>query len=534
MVFVSGNQGRLYTRRLDQSKATELPGTDGATFPFFSPDGQWVGFKSGTMLNKISVEGGAVVRLADLGSFLGGSWGADDNIIVGGRAKGLLQVPARGGAPITVLETPPGESNYALPQVLPGGKAVLFVNSTSDPNTDAIEVFSFADRRRKTLVRGGANPYYLPSGHLIYTNQAALFAIPFDVNKLETRGTAMPILDDVATFPGTAGGADLSFAQNGALIYRRGGAVGASQVIHWTDATGQREPLLAKPGAYFYPRISPDGKRLVFVELGQGTAGGDLWVYDLQRDAMTRLTFGGNAYYPVWSPDARYVVFSDALKGIYWTRADGAGQPQPLTQSKNSQIPWSFTPDGKWLAYFDSNAGKYQIWTLLLETQDGQLKAGKPEQFLNSQFVDIVPEFSPDGRWLAYASNASGNYEVYVRAFPPPASGQAGQWQISNGVGARSQTVHPVWSRSGRELIYLKGDQLMAVSYSVNGDSFVAEKPRVWIDKLGGTYWDLAPDGKRVAVLTPVAAAGETPKPDHEVVLLLNFFDELRRRVPVK
>jgi serine/threonine-protein kinase len=174
-----------------------------------------------------------------------------------------------------------------------------------------------------------------------------------------------------------------------------------------------------------------------------------------------------------------------------------------------------------------------QIWTLPLEAQDGHLKAGKPEQFLKSQFDDAGPAFSPDGHWLAYLSDVSGKYEVYVRAFPPPASGQASQWQISNSGGTRLPPMGPVWSRNGQELIYGAGDRLMMVSYSVNGDSFVPEKKRVWIDKLGGTHWDLAPDGKRVAVVTPLATL-ETPKPDHEVVLLENFFDELRRRVPAK
>jgi serine/threonine protein kinase len=523
LVYVSRNPQRLYTRRLDQSKAAELLGADNPDWPFFSPDGQWVGFfVSGGKLSKISVQGGAVVPLADVGPYAGGSWGADGNIIIGGAINGLVRVPASGGAPTTILEVAPGDSEYMLPQILPGGKAVLFENRTQDRNTDSIEVFSFADRRRKTVVRGGANPYYLPSGHLIYTKSATLFAIPFDLHRLETRGAAVPILDDLA-YLSLTGGVDLHFAQNGAVVYRSGGAIGASEMrtIQWIDGAGKREPLLAKPGDYCCPVISPDGKRLVLI--------GDqnVWVYDLQRDAMTRLTFEGENTTPAWSPDGKYVVFSETRKGIYWTRADGAGQPQPLTRSKNIQFGASLTPDGKRLAY-QENAGKYQIWTLPMEAQDGQWKAGKPEQFLKDQFNDAVPAFSPDGHWLAYLSDASGKYEVYVRAFPPPASGQAGQWQISNN-GARG----PVWSRNGRELFYGSGDQLMAVSYSVNGNSFVAEKPRVWIDKLGGNWWDLAPDGKRVAVVTPVTST-ETPKPDHEVVLLLNFFDELRRRVPVK
>ena len=540
LVYVSGKPSRLFTRRMDQSKANGLPGTDDADHPFFSPDGQWVGFFSGrygTKLNKISVEGGAVVPLADLGAFssfgdTGGSWGADGNIIVGIGNRGLFRVPASGGALTTILELAPGELDYDLPQILLGGKAVLFENLTgANRNTFSIEAFSFADRRRKILVRGGTNPYYLPSGYLIYTNDATLFAISFDVNRLETRGTAVPILEDVAYYL-PPGGADLTFSQTGALIYRRGGAIGAPQMstIQWLDGAGKREPLLAKPGDYSNPRISPDGTRLALI------ADQNIWVYDLRRDAMTRLTFEHDAIVgypmdydvPVWSPDGRFVVFSEANKGIYWTRANGAGQPQPLTHSKNIQIPWSFTPDGKRLAYYEF-AGKGQIWTLPLERQDGQLNAGKPEQFLKSQSNDLTPAFSPDGHWLSYESDASGRYEVYVRAFPPPASRQAGQWQISN----TGTLAGPAWSRNGRELIYLSGDQLMAVSYSINGDSFVAGKPRVWIGKPGGTGWDLAPDGKRVAVVTPVTAP-EALKPEHEVVLLLNFFDELRRRVPLK
>jgi Tol biopolymer transport system component len=211
---------------------------------------------------------------------------------------------------------------------------------------------------------------------------------------------------------------------------------------------------------------------------------------------------------------------------MFQARADGAGQPQALTQSKTSQIPWSFTPDGKRLAYYEI-AGNRQIWTVRLEEQGGQLKAGKPEQFLKSSFNDRAPSFSPDGRWLAYQSDESGKDEVYLRAFPPPSSGQAGKWQVSN-----SGDTAPRWSRTGHELMYQAGDQIMAASYTAKGDAFVAEKPRVWLAKLGGTDWDLSPDGKRVAVVTPEGTA-EGPKQEHEIVMLLNFFDELRRKVPV-
>jgi serine/threonine-protein kinase len=285
----------------------------------------------------------------------------------------------------------------------------------------------------------------------------------------------------------------------------------------------RREPLQAKPSVYQNASLSPDGKRVALV-VGEG--GQDVWVYDLQRDTMTRLTSGGSNSYPRWSPDGQSVVFASTGTGIVKTRADGAGQPHALTQSKAFQFPGSFTPDGKRLAYVEI-AGNMQIWTVPVEDQGGQSKAGKPELWLTSSFNSREPVFSPDGRWLAYQSSETGKYEVYVRAFTPLSSGPGGKWQISSSGG-----VAPRWSRNGPELMYQSGDQVMAARYTVQGDAFVAEKPRVWIAKLGGTLVDVARDGRRVAVLAPVVSA-DALKQDHEVVILQNFFDELRRRVPV-
>jgi serine/threonine-protein kinase len=533
LVYASGTPPTLFTRRLDQSKATELHGTQGAVRPFFSPDGQWVGFYSAGKLNKISVEGGAVVTMADLPNLFGVSWSEDGSILVSDR--NLLRIPAAGGTPETLTPVGKGELLLALPHLLPGGKAVLFENVASpDPDTINSEVLTLADRHRKVLARGAISPRYVATsgtiGHLIYVNKATLFAIPFDPEKLETRGTAVPVLDDVAySRTGGDGQFDVSPAPagHGTLVYRRGagGGAPAMNTLQWVDPTGKREALLAKPGFYSNPILSPDGKRLaLLVTEGGGT---DVWVYDPQRDAMTRLTFGGAQYFsPVWSPDSQHIVFaSRGNNGIFQARADGASQPQALLQSQTLQVPWSFTPDGKRLAFVELG-GTTQIWTVPLEDQASQLKSGKPEQFLKSSFGDQAPAFSPDGRWLAYASNESGRPEVYVRAFPPPSSGQGGKWQISN-IGG---TV-PRWARNGRDLVYRSGDQIMAASYTVKGDTFVSDKPRVWIAKLGGTAYDLAPDGKRVAVLTPTQAA-EAPKQEHEVVFLQNFFDELRRKAP--
>jgi Tol biopolymer transport system component len=545
-----GSRPKLFIRKLDQPKATELPGTDGAAGPFFSPDGQWVGFSTGApgKLAKISVEGGAVVPLNETGG--AASWGEDGAIVFGGFPKGLLRIPPGGGAPTPVTE-PANEFVHWAPQILPGGKAVLFLvfGATPDVDTATIEAVTLGDHRRKVLARGGVSPHYLPTsggaGHLVYNNKGTLFAVPFDPDKLETHGTAVPVLDDVAFDP-IAGLGQFAFSStpsgHGSLVYRRGSGAGAASgmsTLQWRDpdapiappsrdsnGAANKNTLSPKPGLYTVIRFSPDGKRLA-VEVREG-GDQDIWVYEWQRDTWTKLTFGKGFYIePVWSPDGRYIVFGSFSSGMFWTRADGAGQPQPLIHSKSIQGPLSFTPDGKRLAYFEDDPSS-QIWTVPIEDTGGQWKAGTPERFLTTKFADVDPMFSPDGHWLAYMSNESGKNEVYVRTFPQPASGQGGKWVISTTGGQ-----NPVWSRNGRELLYQAGDQIMSVSYTTKGDSFVPDKPRVWLAKLGGTQWDLAPDGKRIAVVTPMSTP-ETPKADHEVVFLQNFFDELRRRAPLR
>jgi eukaryotic-like serine/threonine-protein kinase len=286
---------------------------------------------------------------------------------------------------------------------------------------------------------------------------------------------------------------------------------------------------LANPGIYKRPRLSPDGRRLALSRT-EGSSN-DIWVCDWQRDSLTRLTFGGGSYdYPAWSPDGRYVAFQ-TTDGISWTRADGAGKPQALTQSKNLQLPWSFTPDGKRLAFMEvSTATGFDIWTLPLESGGAGLRAGKPEPFLQTPSDERQPSFSPDGRWLAYSSSESGMFQVYVRAFPE----KGGTWQVSDGGG-----VYPEWSRNGRELFFSTEDnRIMVAGYTAKGDSFVPDKPRVWSEKRVGTTpfnpnYDLSPDGKRIAALMPPDAP-EVRNAQNHVIFLQNFFDEVRRRAPAQ
>ncbi len=342
---VYASKGRLFTRRLDQPDAKELPGTEAIYPPFFSPDGQWIAFQAQEKLQKIPVEGGAAIPLCDSHILSGGSWGEDGNIIAnltGG--GGLSRIPSTGGPPTPFTELAPQEFAHYFPQILPGGKAVLFTRSVvglGQTGALRIEVVSPADRHRKVLVQRGAYGRYLATsnraGYLTYVDQGTLFAVPFDLNTLEIRGDPLPVLEGVATSPNGFAWFDVS--RNATLVYRTGGATRGAKVIQWLDAAGNTQPLLAKPGAYSRPRFSPDGQRLA-IELGDGS-NHDIWTYDWQRDTMSRVTFGFGAL-PVWTPDGRYIAFSGPIgSGMFWTRADGAGKPQSLTHSKNVQFPTS-------------------------------------------------------------------------------------------------------------------------------------------------------------------------------------------------
>ena len=279
-----------------------------------------------------------------------------------------------------------GEIAFTNPQILPGGKAILFSAYTAlNPDAASVEVMTLADRHRKTAARG-TSPRYLATsngaGYLVYTNRATLFAIPFDLSKLETHGTAVPILDDIAYGIGFGTG-QMDFSRTGTLVYRRNGVETGLLTVVWLEGTAKTEPLLAKPGVYSRPSLSPDGRRLA-LDVNDGPLV-DIWVYDWPRDTMTRLTFSGRAENAVWTPDGRYIVFMTIGAGMAVTRSDGAGKPQPLIQSTHIQTPWSFTPDGKQMAYADIDSKtSFDLWTVPLESDGAALRAGKPQVFLQT------------------------------------------------------------------------------------------------------------------------------------------------------
>src|SRR5665213_2002020 len=321
----AGGTPRLFVRRFDQPKPTELPGTQGANSPFFSPDGQWIGFSANGKLNKISVEGGAAVPLAESQTSTGGSWSEDGNIFTANLLKGLFRIPSAGGAATSVADTN-GELTFLAPQILPGGKSVLIsiYPALNDPDRASIEVLSLSDHRRKPVAQGGTSARYLATsnkaGYLVYANRSTLFAVPFDLGNMEKRGTPIPVLDDVGFHP-TTYESQFDVSRAGTLVYRKASAAtNGMSTIQWVDAAGKRTPLAAKAAGYGDAHLSPDGKRLASTVIAAGTE--DIQVYDLQRETWTNLTFGSGRFYfePAWTPDGGSIVFG-SVSGISWARA---------------------------------------------------------------------------------------------------------------------------------------------------------------------------------------------------------------------
>jgi Tol biopolymer transport system component len=533
----AGGRQMLATRLLNQPKATPMSGTEAGTAPFFSPDGQWVGFVADGKLKKVAVQGGAPISFPDVSAARGASWGDDGNIVVMGQATLLYRVPSAGGTPQPLSKLAPGEATHRWPQVLPGSQAVLFTASSSNNDFEEanIEVLSLKTGQVKILQRGGYFGRYLPGprsqGYLVYLHQGTMFGAPFDPARLELQGSPVPLLEDVAGDPQTGNG-QFDFASTGSLVYLSGKAADEAFPIVWLDRAGKTAPLVAKPGAYDAPRFSPDGKRLAFA--ARGGKGSDVWVSDIARDTLAQITFtapGDNEL--AWAPDGKHIVYRSLNPSVaWWVRADGAGEPQRLLEGQEYTRPQSFSPDGRRLLLAgNTTVSLPDLWILPLDLNDPEHpKPGKPEAFLKTPVVEVDGAFSPDGRWVAYASNESGVEEVFVR--PAPGLGSGGKWKISTGGGK-----FPAWSRAGRELFFLGGDdRIMAADYTAAGDSFSADKPRVWSDKQilrRGTRqnFDMAPDGQRAAVF-PRPEAQESKGSLH-ATFLLNFTQEIRRRLDV-
>ena len=542
LAFVAQKGGsgspQLYVRRLDQLQATPLAGTDDADSPFFSPDGEWIGFFAGGKLKKISVAGGLPATLCDAPNGRGGAWAEDGTIVFSpseGRNVPLLRVSSAGGTPKPLTSLDEGEVTQRWPQVLPGGTAVLYTSSASpgDFSEANLVVQPLPNGARKVVQRGGYHGRYLPSGHLLYIREGKLLAAPFDRDRLEVTGQPAAALEGLVSNADT-GGAQFAVSANGTLVYLPGQSVTSGAVIHWMERDGKTTPLRDTLANWSNLQFAPDGRRLAMQIAAPGPS--DIWVYEWARETITRLTsdpaFDSK---PVWTPDGRHIAFASARAdkstlNLYWQPADGTGDTERLTESEHGQRPASWHPNGKLLAFEENNPTT--SWDLMILPMNGDEASGwnpgRPTAFLNTAAAEREPMFSPDGRWIAYHSNESGRNEVYVRPFPGP----GGKWQISSGGG-----TYATWSPTKRELFYSLNGQIMVAPFAVRRDSFYAEKPRLWshgryLERAGNRGFDLQPDGERFAVaLAPAAQTRGDTKQD-KVVFIFNFFDELRRIAP--
>jgi eukaryotic-like serine/threonine-protein kinase len=517
---VRGGTQQIFLRALDSLEARPMPGTEGGYDPFFSPDGQWLGFFQGGTLKKVSVSGGAAVTLSQTGGGpRGATWDSQGTIIfTPATAISLWQVSDEGGVskPLTRLDQ--GEATQRWPEVLPGGKAVLYASGVNSAASLKVIVQPIEGGKGRDLAQGGTSPQYARSGHLLYVQGATLMAVPFDPERLGIRGSAVPVVEGVAH--AIDGAAQYSISSNGSLVYVSGGVTSAQRKLEWVSRNGTEQVLGAPAQTYGYPRLSPDGRRVALETEDQ------IWLYDLARDTLTRFTFEGTANQsPVWTPDGKRIAFYSNKDGpasnIWWQLADGSGGLERLSTDQYPQVPRSWSPDGQLLAFHENNpTTKKDIWVLRLSDH-------KTEPFLRTPFNEGGPVFSPDGHWIAYISDESGRQEIYVQPYPGP----GGKWQISTDGGNE-----PAWNRNGRELFYRSGNKMMAVDVTTQ-PTFSPGKPKVLFEGqyvavqpgLTGTAYDVSADGQRFLMVKETEASVSAT----QINVVLNWFEELKRRAPV-
>jgi Tol biopolymer transport system component len=515
LVFGAGTQGTapLWLRPLDSLSARPLPGTEGANLPFWSPDSKSVAFYAGGKLMRSDIVGGAPQVLCDANLSVpgaGGTWNRD-GVILFGSTVGLFRVPAAGGVPqqVTQWDTARKELGHGPPQFLPDGKRFLYFVQSSEPNTQGIYAGSLDNPKERVLIKAtGRKAYYAPpregrTGFLLWLRQQTLMAQGFDLAKLRLEGDPTPVAENVA--PGSTSTrvrAAFWTSDAGVLVYRTGVAFEKGTLL-WMRRDGTRLGEAGKEDRYASIRLSADDKR-VAMSLHDDRGIPDIWVWEFGREVMTRITFDPKSDgVPVWSPDGRHIAYYSDRSGVrqfYRKEAGGGGQEEQLTNSPYFKVASDWSRDGRYLLYYevDPKTG-FDIWALPLEGER------KPAVVLQTPFSEANAQFSPDGKWIAYNSDASGRDEVYVRAFPF----SSGQWQVSNQGGSR-----PKWRADGKELFYVgpNASHILAAGVRVAGASFQSDTPRELFpispvpDNLASPF-DVTADGQRFLVVQQSAGA---------------------------
>jgi serine/threonine protein kinase/Tol biopolymer transport system component len=514
-VAQEGVEQRLYLRSLESQEAVPISGTQGATTPSFSPDGQWLLFFANGRLKKVSVNGGTALPLGDSVLPAGASWSTRGVIGFGFFRGGVQQVPEGGGAPQSITSVVDDEVGHFAPEYLPGGSAILYVAGfKSKPGQWSIIAQSLAGAKRNNLVEG-IQPHYTTSGHLLFAKGGTLMAAPFDAQRLELRGSPLAVVESVAESPVFIM-SQYSISDNGTLAYISGGPRDVQRRLVWVDRNGAEQALPGPAKAYEALALSPDGRRIAVGLDGQ------IWTYDVIRDTLSRLTLESSLnLMPVWTPDGTRVAFfssKDTVEyNMWWQPTNGSGGLKRLTTREYANNPGSFSPDGRLLAFVERNPRTMgDLWILNTDT-------GKAEPFAATPFNEESPMISPDGRWIAYTSTESGRAEVFVQAFPGP----GGKLQISTEGG-----TEPRWNRNGREIFFRNGEKLVAVDVKTNPE-LAADKPHelftgAYFESVTGVSYDVSPDGKKFLMIKATEETASTK----QINLVLNWFEELRRRVP--
>ena len=520
-----GGAREIWVRSLDSLAAQPIAGAEGAFLPFWSPDGQYIGFFTvDRKLKKVPVSGGSPQVLCDAPNGYGGTWNRDGVILFTSDYK-LYRVSDAGGAP-ALVDAPDAtrqERAYILPQFLPDGRHFLFLlvtgaASSSYNNRGFVAAGSLDSPKTERLFESGTNALYAPPGYLFYVNQGTLVAQAFDANGLRLTGPAVPVGTGVGREPGVGDGF-FSVSETGALAYQAApSAFGISQMT-WYNRAGEKLGTAGEPGLYSSSALSPEGRKIA-VGIGEGGAR-DIWIYDVKRGTESRLTFGSaDNFNPLWSADGNRIVFTSDRAGsrdIYEQAADGLGSAEPVYASKDqSKAVDDLAPDGRYAIYDTAGGISTELWGLPLTGER------KPFPFVQGTVGARAARFSPNGRYVAYASSETGRPEIYVQTFPE----HLGKWQVSTSGG-----IEPTWRRDGKELFYLSPDnRMMAVEVNTDSGNFQAgiPKPLFQAQLIVGFFWRnrylASADGQRFLMLTPTGDAASAP-----LTVVLNWPADLKR-----
>ena len=452
----------LWIRPIDSFNARPLAGTDGASFPFWSPDSRFLGFFTQTRLKRVPADGGAVQTVTELNSTpRGGTWGAEGVILLATAGSPIWRVSADGGSLTAVSKPDAKNPGHQWPSFLPDGRHFLYYGA----GTRAVFLGSLEAGSIKELLTSDSNAIFAPPGHILFIREGALFAQPFDAERLELVGEVAPVVTQVSWSISPWNLGAFSVSANGTLTYRRGG--GSSGQFAWYDRSGRQLQLVGPPGDYGAPALSPDETKVAFTRRDDQAAG-DIWTMDLERQTLSRFTFdAGSDIYPVWSSDGRTIVHESTRDGLFARNADGTGTAAHLYKTPSSLIPVQVLSDRKLLLFFADfgDPTGFDIFTLPLDGDNP-----KPVPAVRNPVTDSEPMLSPDGRWLAYASVENAEYDVFVQPFPATGA----KWQISVGGGRQ-----PAWRRDGRELYFVTNDGRFYVVDIRPGDTFDFSAPRL-------------------------------------------------------